>query len=338
MATIYLDRRNLALCVDESRLCIHSPEGGSQSVPLSHVDRVIVLAHTLIDSRVLSSLAEQGSVLSVISRRDPALVATVGRAAQPSADRRVAQYLAYSLPETRFTIARTLLRHKLRTQSALLRKTAAIRPDARHRLLKSARQIDEAREALVTASAESLLGLEGSSSAAYFAAYTSLFAPSLGFTARNRRPPRDPVNVCLSLGYTLLHVEAVRAAGLASLDPYIGFLHELHHGRESLACDLVELERSRVDEWLYYAFRDRVLRGEHFRRGETACLLGKAGRRAYYGAFQPVLEAASRRLRHWAQALVRFLNTNSREHLFDSREHLFAEPVSDSEHTGQPEA
>jgi hypothetical protein len=149
--------------------------------------------------------------------------------------------------------------------------------------------------------------------------------------ARNRRPPRDPVNVCLSLGYTLLHVEAVRAVALAGLDPYIGFLHDLHHGRESLACDLAELERARVDEWTFYAFRDRILRAEYFRSAENGCILGKAGRRAFYGGFQEVSETASRRLRHWAYAVVRLLNKNSEEK-------LFAEPVLIPEQSGLSEA
>jgi CRISP-associated protein Cas1 len=80
------------------------------------------------------------------------------------------------------------------------------------------------------------------------------------------------------LGYTLAHAEAVRAIAAAGLDPFIGFYHELQHGRGSLACDLVEPERPSVDAWVWHAFRERHLRPEHFRYGEGRCLLGKAGR------------------------------------------------------------
>ena len=55
----------------------------------------------------------------------------------------------------------------------------------------------------------SLLGIEGAGAAAYFAGYRTLFPDSLQFEGRNRRPPRDPVNACLSLGYTMVHFEAV---------------------------------------------------------------------------------------------------------------------------------
>ena len=69
-----------------------------------------------------------------------------------------------------------------------------------------------------------MLGLEGAA-AAYFRALAAAFPPALGFEGRNRRPPRDPVNACLSLGYTLLHGDAVREAAVQGFDPMIGVLH-----------------------------------------------------------------------------------------------------------------
>jgi CRISPR-associated protein Cas1 len=64
--------------------------------------------------------------------------------------------------------------------------------------------------------------------------------PVWAFTHRRRRPPPDPVNALLSFGYTLLTRDAVAACELAGLDPAVGFLHELHRGRPSLALDLIE--------------------------------------------------------------------------------------------------
>ena len=95
---------------------------------------------------------------------------------------------------------------------------------------------------------------------------------------RNRRPPRDPVNACLSLAYTLLHFEAVRMAHAAGLDPLLGFYHRPAFGRESLACDLIEPLRPAVDEWIWQQFSPGPLRPEHFSPDKGACLLGKTGR------------------------------------------------------------
>lgn len=96
-----------------------------------------------------------------------------------------------------------------------------------------------------------------------------MLPPALGFTGRNRRPPRDPANACLSLGYTLLHAEAVTAAQAAGLDPLLGFYHRPAFGRESLASDLIEPLRAEVDAWVAALFRDRALREDHFTRPES---------------------------------------------------------------------
>ena len=86
----------------------------------------------------------------------------------------------------------------------------------------------------------------------------------------------------LSLGYTLLHTEAVLALYGAGLDPYISFFHALDFGRESLACDVVEPLRVAVDQLVFRLFRSGDLRPEDFSQADGACLLGKAGRCRFY--------------------------------------------------------
>jgi CRISPR-associated protein Cas1 len=129
----------------------------------------------------------------------------------------------------------------------------------------------------------------------------------LDFKGRNRRPPRDPVNAVLSLGYTLLHADAVQSCYAAGLDPLLGFLHEPEYGRESLAADLVEPLRSHVDRLVWRLFRDRALRPEHFSRGEDACLLDKAGRALFYPAYEQAAGPVRRALRRFTVRVARGL-------------------------------
>jgi CRISPR-associated protein Cas1 len=75
------------------------------------------------------------------------------------------------------------------------------------------------------------------------------------FERRARRPPPDPVNVLLSLGYTLLGNSARGAVQAAGLDPYAGFLHEYVYNRPSLALDLLEEFRPVVDGIVLWACR-----------------------------------------------------------------------------------
>jgi CRISPR-associated protein Cas1 len=109
----------------------------------------------------------------------------------------------------------------------------------------------------------------------------------------------------LSLGYTLLHHIAVREVQIVGLDPLLGFLHVPERGRESLACDLVEPLRPHVEEWVWRALAERRLRGEHFTFEKGgACLLGKAGRQAFYDGFEPLAAALRRLLRRMCRDLA----------------------------------
>jgi CRISPR-associated protein Cas1 len=145
----------------------------------------------------------------------------------------------------------------------------------------------------------SLRGIEGAAAAAFFEGYVLLFAPALGFENRRRRPPPDPVNACLSLGYTLLHAEASGVARTAGLDPMLGGFHEPSYGQDALASDLMEPLRPAVDAWVWAMFRSQTLRREHFRREEGACVLQHRAQALYY-------EAVHQKLRVWRRALRRY--------------------------------
>jgi CRISPR-associated protein Cas1 len=201
--------------------------------------------------------------------------------------------------------SRAIVRAKLRGQQRLLCTAELERPDLRKPLRDAQATLAGVLEGVARAADRaSLRGLEGAGAAAYFRGYAALFADALGFTGRRRRPPPDPVNASLSLGYTLLHAQAVQACWAAGLDPMVGFLHLPAFGRESLACDLVEPWRAKVDAWVWTQFRERALRPEHFGRdGAGACLLGKAARGYFYAAITPLQRSLGRAMhRHARQA------------------------------------
>ena len=165
------------------------------------------------------------------------------------------------------------------------------RTDKRRVWSRTIERLDELQarvEDSTDASISTMLGFEGAAAAAYFEGFRALFAPSLGFEGRRRRPPKDPVNACLSLGYTLLHSDAVFACHAAGLDPLLGLYHEPAFGRESLASDAMEPLRPHVDQWVWQMFRTRTLTPAAFHSDKGAVLLGKSGRQRFYEQFEPL--------------------------------------------------
>jgi CRISPR-associated protein Cas1 len=86
-----------------------------------------------------------------------------------------------------------------------------------------------------------LMGQEGTAAKAYFAVFRAGLRAELAFGQRSRRPPQDPVNALLSLGYSLLTANLMTALEIVGLDPYCGFFHgPSAYGRPALALDLME--------------------------------------------------------------------------------------------------
>lgn len=309
MATLLLDRSDLNIAHIDGALALYENGVRTGTVPLKLLERVIIQgAHTQLDSGVLIKLAEAGVATLLMSPRAGRKAAIVLGPQHNDAAVRLAQgQQVLDLDFCRLWATR-LVHAKLRRQQRLLQHAESLRPDARKPLFDARQQIAElVQQVAAGPDITRLRGLEGAAARAYFAGYGALFAPELQFAGRNRRPPRDPVNVCLSLAYTLLHFDAVRAAQAAGLDPLLGFYHRPCFGRESLACDLIEPLRPLADGWVWQQFRSGLLRPDQFSQDKGACLLGKAGRAQFYPAWERFAPLPRRWLRQRCAALARQL-------------------------------
>jgi CRISPR-associated protein Cas1 len=309
MATLYLDRRGAALDVEAGSLTVRLGGEIATRIPLAPLERVVLRGEAVLSTRVLAELWRHDIGLLLLSgRHGEATARLVGRPHDDVA-LRLAQYRRASDAAARDEAARAIVAAKLAAEGRLLGRALEVRPDRRKPLTDAIASLERVQARIAKAGEgldrNALNGLEGAGAAAYFRAYATLFPDALGFARRRRRPPPDPVNVCLSLGYTLLHHEAVREAQVVGLDPLLGFLHVPERGRESLASDLIEPLRPHVDEWVWRRFAGRELRLEHFshERG-GGCLLGKAGRRLFYDAFEPFCAGLRRLLRRMARGLA----------------------------------
>jgi CRISPR-associated protein Cas1 len=307
MATLVLDRSHIELRSDGAALALYGAGERRGTVPLKLIERVVLQGTIALDTSVLTRLAASGVATILLGARTSRRVAIMLGPPHRDASIRLAQFARALDPAWCATWARTLVLGKARAQLKLLRHSLDGRPDARKPLFDAISTLEAVTRSLAldpAPNAERIRGFEGACAAAYLSGYCALFAESLGFRGRNRRPPRDPVNAALSLAYTLLHFDAVRAAHVSGLDPMVGFYHRPAHGRESLACDLIEPLRPRADAWVRTIFAERTVRAEHFTQDKGACLLGKAGRQAFYAAWEGFAVVPRRWLRRRCAALA----------------------------------
>lgn len=307
MATLVIDRSNIEVRSDGAALGVYENGERRGSVPLKLLERVVLQGTIRLDTGVLTRLAEAGVATVLLGGRSSRRMATLLGPAHRDASVRLAQSQCALDALWCDAWSRRLILGKTRGQLKLLRVALAERPDARKPLFDAIQSVEGALRSIDSGSAlpaATIRGIEGACAAAHFRGLTALFADSLGFHGRNRRPPRDPVNAALSLAYTLLHFDAVRACHAAGLDPLIGFYHRPAHGRESLASDLIEPLRPRADSWVRQLFQERSLRAESFSMDKGACLLGKAGREAFYAGYEAFAALPRRWLRRQCAALA----------------------------------
>ncbi|WP_272819415.1 CRISPR-associated endonuclease Cas1 [Scytonema hofmannii] len=137
-------------------------------------------------------------------------------------------------------------------------------------LVKSQQTIDQVR------------GIEGLAAREYFACWQKMVGKQWTFNGRNRNPPTDPVNALLSFSYALLKTQVTAAVHLAGLDPYIGYLHEVHHGQPAMVLDLMEEFRALIsDNIVLGVLSKREIQPQDFTESLSAYRLSDAGRKTF---------------------------------------------------------
>lgn len=136
-----------------------------------------------------------------------------------------------------------------------------------------------------------LRGLEGDAANHYFSIFSNLILQQNDdfiFAGRNRRPPKDPINVLLSFIYTLLANEVSAALETVGLDPYVGYLHTIRPGRTSLSLDLMEELRAYLGDRLVLTLINRRQIGikDFISQGENGMILTDNGRKIVISAWQ----------------------------------------------------
>ncbi|MDY6993945.1 MAG: CRISPR-associated endonuclease Cas1 [Pseudomonadota bacterium] len=190
----------------------------------------------------------------------------------------LAQISWFSHPENSLQAAQSLVVARLRHQREVLRQR-----NVKHRfdevLTQLERLANRSRRALDLAS---LRGLEGQGAQCYFETLQKLLPTWVGFSGRERRPPPDPFNALLSLGYTVLaaHVDTViRACGLL---PWVGMYHQPHGRHAVLVSDLMEPFRHLVEREALKVLTHKKLSAEDFLITDTqGCRLRDEARRQY---------------------------------------------------------
>lgn len=290
MATFYAVEQGSEIGVDGARLVMRRDGEVLGSAPLIKIEDLFIIGNIGLSTPAIKRLLDNGvnvTFLTVAGRYHGRLVGGVSaHAALRQAQYRRADDRAWALRQ-----AQLFVQGKLYNCRAVLRRFARNRAEAAPAVEQAADDLDMLIDRVArTTTHSSLLGVEGSATARYFAGIRALLGAEWRFEARLRRPPPDPVNVLLSLGYTLLVHKMLGAVEAVGFDPYLGYLHQVDYGRPSLALDLIEEFRPiLVDSLVLRCCGDgRVTPGDFSETsdGDYPLLLSDEGKRRFVAAFE----------------------------------------------------
>lgn len=288
-------------------LVVRRPKESAVESRLSNTSQVCLFGNVQITTQALRTCMDRGIPVAFFSGGGWFVGRALGHDSK-NVSLRLAQYRAATSPEACLRLARGLVVSKILNCRTLLRRNAkggggssgasggstpgsagaGVDVDVALGELKQF-----ARKAEEVESLESLLGIEGTAARAYFGAFTSMLKDEHGvrevfeLDGRNRRPPRDPVNALLSFCYALLTKELTITLAAVGLDPMLGFYHQPHFGRPSLALDLMEEFRPLVaDSVVVSAINNGTIQADDFVHAAGAVAIKPAARKKTILAFE----------------------------------------------------
>lgn len=217
----------------------------ARTLKLAELDQLLLFGQVEVSHAALMACLARGIDVVFLTKGGSFRGRLVARASR-HVELRMAQYQKLAQSEASLELARKFIAAKIRNQRYLmLRAQGRLSDETLTDALVQLRLL--ARDAEHAQSREELLGIEGAAGSIYFGHFGKLIRnPLFSFTKRTRRPPKDPVNACLSFGYVLLTTLVEGDVAAAGFDPMLGAFHQPEYGRPSLALDLVEEFRAPI--------------------------------------------------------------------------------------------
>lgn len=246
MSVLYIKEQGSCVAKRGERIVVSKGANTLLEIPHCGIENIVVIGNVQITTQAMHVLMSEGVDVSFFTYSGK----YCGRLAAGSSKNiflRFAQYTLYQNTQERLCLARIIVANKIGNQISMIR---AHRRQLKAKDYDAADDIKKMQECIATLdekrSVSEIMGAEGFCSTIYFGVFGKFFNCDFEFHGRNRRPPKDPVNVLISLGYTFLTREVSSALEGESFEMYLGLLHGIRYGRKSLPLDIVEEFRQPV--------------------------------------------------------------------------------------------
>ena len=289
LSTVYIRNHRARVRHRRGALVVSSPNG-SQRIPLEAVDGLVLFGGAQVTTQALEACVRRGVRVSAHKMSGTVRFIVTG-GTSGNVHLRTALFSAATDEAVSLKLSKAIVAAKVQSSARVISRWGrdATDPDQAAEFAARGKQIRERIARVAEAeTANHVRGIEGDAARIYFRALGAAVASSeFTFTARTRRPPRDPVNAMLGFCYAMLVTECTGAAESVGLDFQLGFFHRPRAGRPSLALDLAEEFRALTDRFIVSLVRRRQIgTGDFESMPGGGVYLSNEGRKKLIGAWE----------------------------------------------------
>lgn len=282
MTTLYIEEHGAMLRKSDERLLVTKGKTELFSSPMCKINQVVIFGNNLITPQALEAVLHN-NIDVVYLTANGHYRGRLQPATSWHVEYRRAQYHKAENETFCMEFSKNIVRAKIANASRLIQMKAyrseVVSSSEWHRFQRFQDLVGSAK------SMDAIRGYEGAASAIFFPLFAQLLKDRMGFQQRIKHPPPDPINILLSLGYTLLFSQIQVMVNLVGLDPYQGLFHQIKPGHAALVSDLMEEFRSPViDSLVLRCVNLGTVKRTDFETLEQKVALKKEGLRRYLDA------------------------------------------------------
>jgi CRISPR-associated protein Cas1 len=307
MSTVYVTTQGATVQRRSGQFLVCKDSNILQNVPETHVKQLILFGNVNLTTPAVAFCLDQ-RVDVVFLTQGGRFRGRLNGDGGKSAELRRRQYERAMDKSFCLAQARAIVAGKIKNFMAFARRQAEAGVAGREmallkRLLESVQRAE---------SVETLLGIEGSASAAHFKLFGACVPQPWQFEKRSAHPPLDAVNAMMSLSYTLLYNRMAAHLNMIGLDPYQGFFHLVRHGHAALASDLIEEFRPLIaDALVLKLLRRKQIKPTDVLKGKDEFRMSTEASKVFFAEFERKLNSRREASEHgdlnltYAQIIVR---------------------------------
>jgi CRISPR-associated protein Cas1 len=285
VACLYITEQGAKLKKEDKRIVIEKDENIIFEIPDFKIEKVFIFGNVQITTQAIKFLLTSGidtSFFTVYGK----FIGKLQPIESKNVFLRISQFEKYKSEEFKTEISKKIVEGKIKNAKNSLLKYQRNHPEVD--FSSHIEEIDRNLEELKRKnSVNSIMGIEGRSSAIYFECFGKMILKNFSFPGRQPRNPKDPVNSLLSFGYSILTSEVFSILCATGFDPYLGFLHSVDYGRPALALDLMEeFRQPLIDRLVLEIINKEIIKEDGFKEEEDKIYLNEKSIKEFLGQYE----------------------------------------------------